>query len=268
MPVSSRCQRAGPVLALAVLALLVSGCVHHRHTRAHVHRTHHDRVVTHHDGVITHHDGVVIVFDRSLGCYVVRDHPGHYFFDGRFYSYRDGSWYGASRVAGPWMAARAQALPARLRENYGQRVREAAHEGNAQRHEAIREQSEERHDARMERREAVAESRAEHREDVQERRDERREAVRDQHEERDDARMERREAVAEQRAEDRVERREQVQERRAGHQRVAKERWAGPHPPASAEEVEGPEEAAEAKGPEEAAEKRGAPWWRNLGRSD
>ncbi len=89
MPVSSRCPRAVPVLALAVLALLVSGCVHHshhhRHTRTQVHRTHHD-------GVVTHHDGVVIVFDRSLGCYVVRDHPGHYFFDGRFYRYRDRSW--------------------------------------------------------------------------------------------------------------------------------------------------------------------------------
>ena len=233
MSVSSRCQRSVPVLTVAVLALLVSGCVHdhhhHRHTRADVHRT--------------QQDGVVMIFDRSLGCYVVRDHPGHYFFDGRFYRYRDGSWYGASRVTGPWVAARAQIVPSRLRENYGQRVREAVQERNEERHEAIREQREERHDARMER-DAVAERRAEHREDVRERRDERREAVREQREERHDARMER-DAVAERRAEHRVERREQVQEQRTGHQRVAKERSAEPHPPASAEEAEGPEEAAE-----------------------
>ena len=241
MPVSSRCQRAVPVLAFAVLALLVSGCVHHRHhrhTRTHVLRAHHH-------GEITHHNGVVIIFDRSLGCYVVRDHPGHYFFDGRFYRYRVDSWYGASQVAGPWVAAQVQALPAGLRENYGQRVRKAAHERNAERHEAIRDSRDERHDVRTEHREAVTEQRAEHREDVQERRDERREAVRDRREERHDARTERREAAAEQRAEHRVERREQVQERHTGRQRIAKERRAEPHPPASAEKGEEPEEDAE-----------------------
>ncbi len=158
MVASSRGGTVVPVLVLAALGILLSGCVHHYHrgpvpVRAHMHRY--------------HHQGLVLIFDRDLGCYSVQDHPDHYFHDGHYYRYHDAAWQSAARVKGPWVSARARAhlLPPGLRRHHGQRVREAVHErreeGRDERGKAMSERREDAHERRAERREAIREPHAE-----------------------------------------------------------------------------------------------------------
>lgn len=101
---------------LAVAGLGLAGCYHYEgpyarrghgpppHAPAHGYR-HKHRV-----------SGVDLVFDSGLGVYVVVGVPYHYYYRDRFYRFRDGRWYFATRYGGPWHVAEGRSVPPGLRK--------------------------------------------------------------------------------------------------------------------------------------------------------
>lgn len=90
------------LLAVLLLPLLASGCVHHHyhdepgysrggpppHAPAHGYRHKQDR-----------YD---LVFDSGLGVYVVLGKPDYYFWDNRYFRYHDGYWQFSADLDGRW----------------------------------------------------------------------------------------------------------------------------------------------------------------------
>ncbi len=48
------------------------------------------------------HGNVIIVYESSLGVYVVDGHPGIYFYDGSYYRARESYWQMSLQIRGPW----------------------------------------------------------------------------------------------------------------------------------------------------------------------
>ena len=100
------------VLAAALLALSTQGCVVHHHT--------HDRHVGPPPQAPAHgyyydHDGVTLVFEKSLGSYVVEGHTHHYYHRSRYYRFADNGWQMAVRIGGPWNVVAVASVPVSLR---------------------------------------------------------------------------------------------------------------------------------------------------------
>jgi hypothetical protein len=64
-----------------------------------------------------HMSGVELVFDSSIGVYVVVGHPGHYYDKGYFYRLEGGLWEMSLSLDGHWKIASEKSLPAGLRVN-------------------------------------------------------------------------------------------------------------------------------------------------------
>jgi len=62
------------------------------------------------------HRGRDLVFDSSLGVYVVVGLPDLWFFDGSYFRWYRERWEVGVDVDGPWRAARERSVPMRLRE--------------------------------------------------------------------------------------------------------------------------------------------------------
>lgn len=60
-------------------------------------------------------DDVEIVFDASLGVYLVAGMKGHYYYEGVYYRDRDGQWSLSAHLEGPWEATGKEKLPPGLR---------------------------------------------------------------------------------------------------------------------------------------------------------
>jgi hypothetical protein len=61
--------------------------------------------------------GVDVVFDTTLGVYVVLSVPGQYWLDERYYRKRSEGWFVGPGVEGPWTVCATADLPAGLRGN-------------------------------------------------------------------------------------------------------------------------------------------------------
>ena len=106
---------------VAVAALLLSGCVvvHHEdkrpapvvvqkpgpppHAPAHGYRKKHKQ------------DGVELVFDSRIGVYVVVGRDDCWWKDDSYYRWRDGVWFTAVHVSGPWRVIEVNVVPDPLR---------------------------------------------------------------------------------------------------------------------------------------------------------
>jgi len=62
-----------------------------------------------------HMSGVELVFDSSVGIYVVVGHPDHYYDNGYFYRLEGGLWEMSLSLDGHWKIASEKSLPAGLR---------------------------------------------------------------------------------------------------------------------------------------------------------
>lgn len=62
-----------------------------------------------------HMSGVELVFDSSVGVYVVVGHPDHYYDNGYFYRLEGGLWEMSLSLDGHWKIASEKSLPAGLR---------------------------------------------------------------------------------------------------------------------------------------------------------
>lgn len=99
-----------PIAAVLVGAALVLGCSN----RPAVVREGPPPTVAE-DGYRHHHAGMTLIYEAELGVYRVGSLEDHFFHDGRFYRFFQGSWYAAPHVIGPWAPAPAAALPEALR---------------------------------------------------------------------------------------------------------------------------------------------------------
>lgn len=62
-----------------------------------------------------HIDGVELVFDSSMGLYVVVGHSDHYYHDGYFYRLSGGLWEISLKLDGGWKFASENSLPPGLK---------------------------------------------------------------------------------------------------------------------------------------------------------
>jgi hypothetical protein len=65
-----------------------------------------------------HAAGIDLIFDRNIGVYLITGHPRHYFYNGRFYRYRDNFWEASPYWAGPWGGIDLIGLPPGLRKHH------------------------------------------------------------------------------------------------------------------------------------------------------
>jgi hypothetical protein len=123
---STSVQRARnfTLCTLAAAAFFATGCVAHHHYPSG------PPVVVHEPGPPPHapahgyrhkhhRDGVDLVFDTSLGVYVVVGHIDHWFSDDHYYRVRDGRWFIASHFDGPWAVVQVDRLPTGLKVKHG-----------------------------------------------------------------------------------------------------------------------------------------------------
>ena len=66
------------------------------------------------------HRGMTLTYDAGLGVYRVGSLEDHFFHEGLFYRFFQGSWYAAPHVIGPWQPTQASALPEALRRSVGE----------------------------------------------------------------------------------------------------------------------------------------------------
>jgi hypothetical protein len=62
-----------------------------------------------------HPAGIDLIFDRNMGVYSVSGYPQNYFYNGRFYRYRDDFWQASPYWKGPWGGIDLIDLPPGLR---------------------------------------------------------------------------------------------------------------------------------------------------------
>lgn len=62
------------------------------------------------------HQDVELVFDAGLGVYIVVGYPDYYFYDNRYYRYRDGGWAVSLLLEGPWVSITEVDLPPGLQK--------------------------------------------------------------------------------------------------------------------------------------------------------
>jgi hypothetical protein len=61
-------------------------------------------------------DGVELVFDSSLGVYVVSGHSDHYYHHGKYYRWNSGSWEASPKISNGWRPASEKKVPPGLRK--------------------------------------------------------------------------------------------------------------------------------------------------------
>jgi hypothetical protein len=110
------------LIALAGATLLLSSCSAgvHRHPPAHKQVTVVETGPPPHapaHGYRHKHRGTVIVYEASLGVYVVRDRPDYYFYGEYFYRVRDGGWQASLTMSGPWKVVPDYRLPEKVRHH-------------------------------------------------------------------------------------------------------------------------------------------------------
>jgi hypothetical protein len=115
MPMRSRFAAA----AFAALASSLSACVvvdgRGPHTGPPVHASGPPPHAPAH-GYRHKHHGHELVFDATLGVYVVVAFPELWFLDGSYFRWYGERWEMGVDLNGPWRAARAEAVPFKLRE--------------------------------------------------------------------------------------------------------------------------------------------------------
>ena len=62
--------------------------------------------------------GIDTEYDARLGVYVVMGHPGHYFYNNRYYRFRDGYWEISGDFRRGWKRGSAQPLPNPVRARH------------------------------------------------------------------------------------------------------------------------------------------------------
>ncbi len=65
-------------------------------------------------------DRVLLVWDPVIGAYAVTGYPHYYYYGGRYYRMRAGTWYRTSRLDGPWHVASYKSVPYGLQKKYYQ----------------------------------------------------------------------------------------------------------------------------------------------------
>ncbi len=76
-----------------------------------------------------HKHGVKLVFDSNLGVYIVIGYPKHYFYDSRYYRFKDGGWWVSVLLEGRWVSITAAKLPPGLRKLKGKGTKSKKHPG-------------------------------------------------------------------------------------------------------------------------------------------
>lgn len=61
------------------------------------------------------HQGVELVYDSGRGVYVIVELPGHYYYKGHYYRFRESQWEVSIRIEGPWEFVSEESLPPGLR---------------------------------------------------------------------------------------------------------------------------------------------------------
>ena len=64
-----------------------------------------------------HGDGVVLVFEASLGVYVVSGHKDLYYHKDRYYRLYKSKWQSSGKIDGPWRKSPDNKIPPGLQEN-------------------------------------------------------------------------------------------------------------------------------------------------------
>jgi hypothetical protein len=64
-----------------------------------------------------HGDGVVLVFESSLGVYVVSGHKDLYFHKDRYYRLHKSKWQSSGHIEGPWRKSPSNKIPQGLQKN-------------------------------------------------------------------------------------------------------------------------------------------------------
>jgi len=127
-------RKAAAVLPLAfVLAGPLGGCVHHVHAShaPSVHGRGHGpppHAPAHGHRHKRHRDDVELVFDGSLGVYLVVGHPDYYWHGDRYLRWASGRWSVSHRIDGGWAVISVDAVPAGLVST------QAKHHKKAKRH--------------------------------------------------------------------------------------------------------------------------------------
>jgi hypothetical protein len=117
-----RVQVFAPTLAVALLALALSGCVHHyhhpgshssNHPSAHSSSSHSGPPpwAPAHGHRHKQHGGAELVFDSGLGVYLVVGHTDLYFHRDHYYRYLEGRWELSIELGGPWLVAKVDKIP-------------------------------------------------------------------------------------------------------------------------------------------------------------
>lgn len=108
---------------IALLPLLIAGCIHSHHG----HHGHHPGPAIGRPGPPPHapahghrhkHGDTQLVFDSDLHVYVVVDLADHYFYDGWYFRLHDGRWTTSVSIRGPWTVADFSSVPERLQAKY------------------------------------------------------------------------------------------------------------------------------------------------------
>jgi hypothetical protein len=68
-----------------------------------------------------HPGGAELIYDTGIGVYIVAGVVDHYFRDGRFYRYLDGSWTVSVGLGGPWNRVSIGAVPPGLQKKFSGR---------------------------------------------------------------------------------------------------------------------------------------------------
>lgn len=76
-----------------------------------------------------------MVFDADLGVFVFRDHPNHYFYEGRYWRHDRGQWYFSAQMRGPWSVRNTSRhpLPPGLARHYGEHYEESQYQHDRER---------------------------------------------------------------------------------------------------------------------------------------
>jgi hypothetical protein len=68
-----------------------------------------------------HGDGVVLVFEKSLGVYVVSGYRDVYFQDNRFFRLHKNTWQSSDHIKGPWHKASERKIPPGLQQGVAEK---------------------------------------------------------------------------------------------------------------------------------------------------
>ena len=66
-----------------------------------------------------HSDGVQLVYESSLGVYVVAGYTEHYFYKDKYYRWHKSSWQVSSNIGKGWAPASEKSIPPGLRKTHG-----------------------------------------------------------------------------------------------------------------------------------------------------